>query len=137
MLNDNVTGKTIQAVFSPAIALLNRMGYTRKFTLLWLISSVAITVVTYSLFVSLDRVIRPSQRELQGLVLIEPVSRTVQVIQLHRGLSTALLGGNETMRDRRAAKEREAAEAFKAMEGKQPSHLISSEGFRRIKDSTR
>ena len=74
MLNDNVTGKTIQAVFSPAITLLNRMGYTRKFTLLWLISSVAISVVVYSLFVSLDRVIRPSQRELQGLVLIEPVS---------------------------------------------------------------
>ena len=133
MLNDNVTGKTIQAVFSPAITLLNRMGYTRKFTLLWLISSVAISVVVYSLFVSLDRVIRPSQRELQGLVLIEPVSRTVQSIQLHRGLSTALLGGNETMRDRRAAKEREAAEAFKAMEGKLPLHLTSSEDFQRIK----
>src|SRR3989338_1712387 len=133
MLNDNVTGKTIQAVFSPAIALLNRMGYTRKFTLLWLISSVAISVVVYSLFVSLDRVIRPSQRELQGLVLSEPVSRTVQVIQLHRGLSTALLGGNETIRERRAAKEREAAEVFNAMEGKLPPRLTSSENFLRIK----
>ena len=74
MKNNNGIVKTIQPIFSPAIAMLNRMGYTRKFTLLWLISSVAITVVTYSLFVSLDRVIRPSQRELQGLVLIEPVS---------------------------------------------------------------
>ena len=55
----------------------------------------------------------------------------MQSIQLHRGLSTALLGGNETMRDRRAAKEREADEAFKAMEGKLPPRLASSEGFQR------
>src|SRR3989338_3042792 len=123
----------MKRLFYPTIALLNRMGYTKKFTLLWLVSLVAISVVVYSLFASLDRVIQPSQRELQGLALIEPVSRTVQSIQLHRGLSTALLSGNETMRDRRAAREREAAEAFKAMEGVLPTGLASSEDFRSIK----
>src|SRR3989338_11377337 len=105
----------MKRLFYPTIAVLNRMGYTGKFTLLWLVSLVAISVVVYGLFISLERVIQPSQRELQGLALVEPVSRTVQFIQLHRGLSTALLGGNETMRDRRAAPEREAVEAFKAM----------------------
>src|SRR3989338_5201261 len=125
----------MKRLFYPTIALLNRMGYTKKFTLLWLVSLVAISVVVYSLFASLDRVIQPSQRELQGLALIEPVSRTVQSIQLHRGLSTALLGGNETMRDRRAATEREAAEAFKAMEGVLPPGLASSEDLRSIKDN--
>src|SRR3989338_3608132 len=133
MTNNNGIGKTIQPIFSPAIAVLNRMGYTRKFTLLWLTSLVAIAVVTYSLFASLDRVIQPSQRELQGIVLIEPVSRTVQRIQFHRGLSAALFGGNEMMKDRRAAQEGEAAEAFKAMEGKLPPSLVSGEDFRRIK----
>src|SRR3989338_3502470 len=123
----------MKRLFYPTIALLNRMGYTKKFTLLWLVSLVAISVVVYSLFASLDRVIQPSQRELQGLALIEPVSRTVQSIHLHRGLSTALLSGNETMRDRRAAREREAAEAFKAMEGVLPTGLASSEDFRSIK----
>ena len=133
MTNNSGIEKTIQPIFSPAISVLNRMGYTRKFTLLWLMSLVAIAVVTYSLFSSLDRVIQPSQRELQGLLLIEPVFRTVQVIQLHRGLSTALLGGNETIRERRAAKGREAAEVFNAMEGKLPPRLTSSENFLRIK----
>src|SRR3989338_3395489 len=133
MTNNNGIGKTIQPIFSPAIAVLNRMGYTRKFTLLWLMSLVAIAVVTYSLFASLDRVIQPSQRELQGLVLIEPVSRIVQRIQLHRGISAALLGGNQAMQDRSAAQEREAAEAFKAMEGKLPPRLVSGEDFLRIK----
>ncbi len=126
-------GKTIQAIFSPAITLLNRMGYTKKFTLLWLMSLVAIAVVVYSLFASLERVIQPSQRELQGLTLMGPISRTVQFIQQHRGISAALLGGSQAMQDRRTATEREAAETFKAMEGMLPPGLSSNEDFRRIK----
>jgi len=123
----------MQRFFQPAIALLNRMGYTKKFTLLWLMSLVAIAMLVYALFVSIGLIIRPLQRELEGLALIEPVSRTVQLIQQQRGLSAALLGGNEAMRDRRAAKEREAAEAFKAMEGTLPPGLASNEDFRHIK----
>ena len=123
----------MRAIFSPAIALLNRLNYTKKFTLLWLMSLVAIAVAMYGLLASLDRVIQPSRLELQGLVLIEPVSRSVQSLQLHRGLSVALLGGNETMRNRRAAQEAAVAEAFGAMEKALPPGLAASEGLRNIK----
>lgn len=133
MANNNDDGKIARLIFAPAIALLNRMSYTRKFTLLWLMSLIAVAIVVYSLFASLDRVIQPSQRELEGLVLIEPISRTVQMIQRHRGVSVALLGGNEAMKDRRAAREREAAAAFTAMEGALPPGPASSEDFRLLK----
>ncbi|HEU0233805.1 MAG TPA: EAL domain-containing protein [Gallionella sp.] len=123
----------MQRIFYPTIALLNRMGYTKKFSLLWLVSLIAIAVVMYSLFASLDRVLQPSQRELQGLALIEPISRTIQLIQQHRGVSAALLGGNETMQDRRAATESQAAEVFKVIEGNLPPSLTSNEDFRLIK----
>ena len=123
----------MRIIFSPAIALLNRMGYTTKFTLLWLLSLVAVAVVAYGLFVSLDRVVKPSQRELEGLVLIKPIFQTMQLIQQHRGISAVLLGGIETMQDLRAAKESQAVEAFKAMEGALPASLASSEDFRHIK----
>ncbi len=122
-------------VFSPAIALLNRMGYTKKFTLLWLVSSAAVAVLVYSLSASFDRVIQPSQRELQGLALLEPISKTVQFIQQHRGVSAALLGGSAAMKDRRAATEGRAAEAFEAMEQALPPGLASNEEFRTIKTS--
>ncbi|OGS94026.1 MAG: hypothetical protein A3H31_02080 [Gallionellales bacterium RIFCSPLOWO2_02_FULL_57_47] len=125
----------MQRIFSPAIALLNRMSYTKKFTLLWLVSLVPIAVVVYSLFASLERVIQPSQLELQGLALIEPISRTVQLMQQHRGFSAVLFGGNEAMRDRRAAKETEATKAFGAMEKELPPGLTASEEFRSIKAS--
>src|SRR3990167_2342920 len=131
--NNGMRGKTMRAIFSPAIALLNRMGYTGKFTLLWLMSLVAISVVMYGLLDSLDRVIQPSKLELQGLVLIEPISRVVQPLQLHRGLSAALLGGNEAMRNRRTAQESAVAEAFRAMEKELPPGLTASEDFQNIK----
>ncbi|MBY0575607.1 MAG: EAL domain-containing protein [Gallionellaceae bacterium] len=128
-------GKIVQALFFPVIALLNRLGYTQKFTLLWLLSMVATTVVMYSLLASLDRVIQPSQRELECLALIKPISRVVQLIQLHRGMSAALLGGNEAMRDGRAAKESEIAGAFKAMEEALPPRLVPGESFQHIKEN--
>jgi len=126
----------MQSLFAPAIALLNRLGYTKKFTMLWLLSMVAIAVVVYSLFVSLDRVIHPSLRQLEGLVLVKPISQTMQAIQLHRGLSAALLGDNGIiMRDRRAAQEQRAAAAFDAMEKELPPDLTSREDFRLIKSN--
>ncbi|MBI5438838.1 MAG: EAL domain-containing protein [Nitrosomonadales bacterium] len=123
----------MQRIFSPAIALLNRMGYTKKFSLLWMVSLIAVAVVAYGLFVSLERVIQPSQRELEGIALIKPISRTVQLIQQHRVFSSELLGGNRAMRERRAAREGEAVEAFKAMEGGLPASLASGEDFQHIK----
>lgn len=80
-------------------AALSRMGYSRKFTLLWLVSLAAIAVVIYGLFVNLNRVIQPSLRQLEGLALIEPLSRTVQRMQLHRGFSAALRARREAQTD--------------------------------------
>ncbi len=123
----------MKTLFHPAIALLSRMGYTRKFTLLWLMSLVAVALVSYSLIASLARIIQPSQQELQGLALTEPISRTVQFIQRHRGTSAALLGGNEAMRGRRAENEKGAATVFKTMEGALPPELAANEEFLHIK----
>jgi diguanylate cyclase (GGDEF)-like protein/PAS domain S-box-containing protein len=130
---ENNSGTISRSLFLPAVALLNRMNYTRKFSLLWMLSLIAIAVVVYSLFVSLDRVIQPSKRQMQGLALVEPISRALQAIQLHRGVSAALLGGNQTMRSLRAAKEDAAVKAFDAMEKRLPPGLASSEPFLRIK----
>jgi len=123
----------MQRAFTPAIALLNRWSYTRKFTLLWLLSMVAIAVVVYSLFVSLDRVIQPSERQLKGLAPLMPISRAIQAVQLHRGLSAALLGGNESLRARRTAQEKAVADAFRAMEQALPPDLTAKEDFRIIR----
>lgn len=126
-------GKTIQAIFLPAITLMNRLSYTGKFALLWMISLIAVAVVVYNLYVSLDKEIRSSQRELEGIALAAPISRTVQIFQQHRGLSNAALGGNKNLWYARIAKEQEAADVLDATDKKLPPNLASSEDWRSIK----
>ena len=120
-------------IFSPAIFMLNRLNYTKKFTLLWVVSLIAIGVVVYSLFVNLARVIEPSQQRLEGLALIEPVARATQALQLHRGLSAALLGGNTSVRARRAAQEKIVANTLGTLEEKLPPSLTGTKDYRRIR----
>ncbi len=121
------------AIFAPAIALLNRMGYSKKFTLLWLVSLVSIAVVIYGLFVNLDRVIQPSLRQLQGLAMIEPLSRSVQGMQLHRGLSAAWLGGNAALRERRATQQTKVSQALQMLDHTLPADLATREALKHIR----
>ncbi len=123
----------MRALFSPAIALMNRLGYTRKFALLALISVVAFATVAYSFYGFLNEKARASQLELEGLTLIEPISRTVQLIQRHRGLSAIPRGNNWAVRGRLAANEKEVSTAFKVMEEKLPPGLTSGEDWLSIK----
>ncbi|MBI5625989.1 MAG: PAS domain S-box protein [Nitrosomonadales bacterium] len=94
----------------------------------------AIAVVVYSLFVNLDRVIQPSQRRLEGLTLIEPITRSIQALQLHRGLSAALLGGNEHLRDACASQEQKVTAALRALDEKLYPGLIESKDYRHIRE---
>ena len=121
--------------FSPAIALMNRLGYTRKFMLLALVSAFAFATVAYSFHDFLNEKVRASQLELEGLALIEPISQTVQLIQRHRGLSAMRRGSNGAARDRLAANEKAVSAAFKAMEERLPPGIASGEDWLSIKKS--
>jgi diguanylate cyclase (GGDEF)-like protein/PAS domain S-box-containing protein len=123
----------MRSFFALSTKLTNRLGYTRKFALLGFISLVATTVVLYSMFNGLNQAIRNSQRELAGLVLIEPISRTVQIVQLHRGLSVVVLDGSEAMRAQLAATETKAVEIFNATDAQMPPSLASSKDWQRIR----
>src|SRR3989338_11379739 len=90
MIVNSGTKKLMQAFFSPAVALMSSLDITRKFVLLGLMSLVAVAVVMYSLFVSLEQDITFSQRELKGLGLIKLFPQAVQALQRHRGLSAGL-----------------------------------------------
>lgn len=120
-------------LFSPAIALMNRLNYTRKFMALGLIYLVAITVVVYGLYVSLNQVVRTSQRQLEGIESIKPISTTIQFMQQHRGLSVGVLGGNEAMRSQADAKEIEVGVAFNSAEQQLFAGLTLSEDWAYLK----
>jgi len=106
----------MQALFSPAVALMNRLRYGAKFWLLGCAVGLVISVLLYSVFVGLNRDIVTARNELAGLQMLKPMNRMVQLTQQHRGLSSGVLNGNEAMKEKRAAKEKEAAEALAATE---------------------
>jgi methyl-accepting chemotaxis protein len=106
----------MQALFSPAVALMNRLRYGAKFWLLGCAVGLVIAVLLYSVFSALNRDIVTARNELAGLQMLKPMNRMVQLMQQHRGLSSGVLNGNEAMKDKRAAKEKEADEALAATE---------------------
>ncbi len=104
----------MQALFAPAVALTNRLRYRNKFLLLGSAVAVVMCVLLYSVFSFLSRDIQTAQHELSGLQMIKPLNRMAQVMQQHRGLSSGVLNGNEAMKEKRAAKEKEVVEAVAA-----------------------
>lgn len=108
----------MQALFAPAVALMNRLGYSRKFAVMGALALAAIALLLFGLYNSLDKVIRSSQQELAGIEAVKPLARLVQQVQQHRGMSAALLNGNAAMAEKRAAKELDVAAAFKVLEPK-------------------
>jgi methyl-accepting chemotaxis protein len=122
----------MQVLFAPAIALMNRLGYSRKFALMGILALAAIALLLFGLYNSLDKVIRSSQQELAGIEAVKPMARMVQHLQQHRGMSAALINGNEAMRDKRAAKETDVVAAIKAVEPKLLPVLLASEAWKKI-----
>lgn len=79
MRSPRVRGTLADMIFLPANSVLGRMGITRKFAVLRLMSSIAIAVVVYTLYANLNRVIGTSQRQLACLFMREEVDRSADV----------------------------------------------------------
>ena len=124
----------MKALFAPAIALMSRLRYRNKFLLLGAAVGVVIVVLLYTVFVNLSRDIKVAEDELAGLQMLKPMNRMVQFMQQHRGLSSGVLNGNEAMKDKRAAKEKELADAVMATDAALSGKLRDLPAWKAIRD---
>jgi methyl-accepting chemotaxis protein len=122
----------MKTIFLPAIGLMNRLRYTSKFLLLGVAVTIVILILLYSVITNLGRDIEVAGNELQGVQLLKPMNRAVQFIQQHRGMSAGLLGGNEAMKDKRSAKEKEAVDAMQATEAAITAGMRESAAWKKI-----
>ena len=104
----------MQALFSPAVTLMNRLRYNTKFLLIGAAVTVVMLVLLSSVYTTLNRDITTARDELAGLQMLKPINRMTQFMQQHRALSSGVLSGNEGMKDKRAAKEKEVIDAVAA-----------------------
>ncbi|MBI2275880.1 MAG: methyl-accepting chemotaxis protein [Dechloromonas sp.] len=123
----------MQALFRPAIALMNRLSYTRKFLILGVAVIGVMLVLLFTVYTNLQRDIETAQQELAGLQMLKPMNRMVQTMQQHRGLSSGVLNGNEAMKDKRAAKENEVVEALAATDGELSPKLRETVAWKSIR----
>lgn len=73
---------------------MNKLGYTKKIMLLGGINFIALAVVIFSIYTQLNKDIRATELELEGVIIIKPILAVIQSLQRHRGLSAGVLGGH-------------------------------------------
>lgn len=112
----------MRGLFSPAIKLMNKLGYTKKFMVLGFIYLVAITVMFSSLYRNFSHVIDTTQRELQGITLIKPLTQTMQHIQQHH--SVAMLVHDDFMRNEQAKTEEKLIKKITLIEERLPNDTL-------------
>ncbi|WP_198402787.1 PAS domain S-box protein [Methylomonas koyamae] len=97
----SVWERAMRALFLPAVAVMNRLSFSKKFAVIGILSLLAVLAVFFNLYQNLNRSLTNSQRELAGLSQIARATRVFQLVQQHRGLSAGLTGGMEALRPRR------------------------------------
>ncbi|MDD3328982.1 MAG: methyl-accepting chemotaxis protein [Zoogloea sp.] len=105
----------MNALFAPAVALLNRMRYPKKFALLGVIALLVIGSLLVQLAMTLREDIDFAEKEVDALGITPRLLQVIQTSQQHRGLSSGLLNGNEEMRPLLQKKTGEVAAAIKSV----------------------
>lgn len=119
-------------IFTPASALMGRLFFTKKFALLTLIGVIPTVLLAWVLATSFVGQISASQLELEGVPLISNMQNAARLMQQHRGLSAAVLGGNASMSADREAKSLEVGAALRKIAGNAPSVLLDASRWRGI-----
>ncbi len=123
----------MQTLFAPAVGLMNRLRYRSKFLLLGIALTLVLGVLLYSVYSLLSRDIYTAQNELNGLQMVKPLNRMAQFMQQHRGLSSGVLNGNEAMKDKRSAKEKDVVEALAAADASLAAALREHQTWKSIR----
>ena len=122
----------MKTLFAPAIGLMNRLAYPKKFGLIGLVALVAIAVLFVNLARQLQQQIHFAEREQAALAVILPLDHLVQYTQQHRGLSAGVINGDASLKAKEAAKAAEVAAALKAVSDKLAPEAAGSEAWKGI-----
>ena len=97
-------------------ALLHRLNLSHKFAVIGLLAAVMLAL-PLGLYLSrtLDD-IHTAQREARGAPLLVAVNKVIQLTQTHRGVSAAMLSGNEKLAERRPALRDAVTQAMAAVD---------------------
>ncbi len=124
----------MQSLFLPAVGLMNRLRYGGKFALMGGGMLLVMTILMVNIYSHLSDSINTTRNELSGLQVLKEMNRLAQFMQQHRGLSSGVLNGNEAMKDKRAAKEKDVVAAMTATEAALTPALRELPQWKKVRD---
>ena len=101
-------------MFKPAVALMNRLSYPKKFLLIGSVAGLVIVLLDGQLLQVWNAQLRSSQNERMGVVYVQALRHVVDDTQQHRGAAGGVLGGDETLRAKLTERQRSLEETLKA-----------------------
>jgi len=122
----------MKKLFYPATLLMEKFSFSKKLILLGIINLIALMVVIFSIYVHQTKDIHTAKNELKGTVLIQPILRTIQSIQRHRGLSVGILGGDKELTAELQAETNILENTFKRLKKHVPIMILSSQKWRAL-----
>jgi len=84
----------VSRMLRPAVALMNRLDYVRKFTLIGTLLLLPIGFTIYGMGEEIQEDIRFAQQERQGIVYSRELRQLLDHLQRHRGMMNAYLSGD-------------------------------------------
>jgi len=106
----------MHTLFLPAEALMNRLRYPLKFTLITMVMLVPMVLLSYFHVSNLNSEISFLEKERQGIRYINAMRPLLEQLPRHRGMTNGLLSGNESFRPKILAARDLIDRAFSALE---------------------
>jgi methyl-accepting chemotaxis protein len=103
-------------MFTLGERLLDRLTYPRKFALLGALVLVALVALFYPYYSGVQEAVDFARKERLGVTYVKTIRALVDQMQQHRGLAGAVLGGDVSLKDKLAARQRGVDEAVTALD---------------------
>ena len=94
----------MRALMKPAVAIMNRLRYSAKFTLIFIVMLVPLLILSGIAISDINKEIHFLLQERLGVKYIQAIRGPVELIQQHRGMTAAYLNGNTHFEGRIMAK---------------------------------
>lgn len=126
----------VDIIFKPAILLMNRLKYLKKFGLIFMLFLLPLTMIMVFYTIQLNDNIKTSKSQLVGLHYNVAVRSLIQHTQQHRGLVSVYLGGNISLKDQITQKQLDIKKditSIDELDAKYGTMLLSSAHWKDIK----
>ncbi len=95
-----IEGFFVKLILKPATALMNRVRYSVKFTIIFLMVLIPLVMLSLKLITSISQEVSFLENERTGLAYIKAVRQPIEYMQQHRGMMAAYLNGATDFQER-------------------------------------